>query len=150
MSRLSNCSRIWNMKTPRITMPTSTSSAMPSSTTIGIPYVALVAANSSPFSSARKPITWGMAFARVIIIMNDSSTQASAMPSVLRATEADNAEIGAASVNAKMTSTMPTSMVVGMLSSGSTSHLTARRWISRCSSHGSSSTFRTSVSAAEK
>ena len=37
MSRLSNCSRIWNMKTPRIRMPTSTSRAMPSSTTIGMP-----------------------------------------------------------------------------------------------------------------
>ena len=37
MSRLSNCSRIWNMNTPRIRMPTSTSSAMPSSTTIGMP-----------------------------------------------------------------------------------------------------------------
>ena len=37
MSRLSNCSRIWNMKTPRISMPTSTSRAMPSSTTIGMP-----------------------------------------------------------------------------------------------------------------
>ena len=37
MSRLSNCSRIWNMNTPRISTPTSTSSAMPSSTTIGMP-----------------------------------------------------------------------------------------------------------------
>ena len=37
MSSESNCSRIWNMNTPRITMPTSTSSAMPSSTTIGMP-----------------------------------------------------------------------------------------------------------------
>src|SRR6185437_9615558 len=37
MSSESNCSRIWNRKTPRITMPTSTSSAMPSSTTIGMP-----------------------------------------------------------------------------------------------------------------
>ena len=37
MSRLSNCSRIWKKNTPRMTMPTSTSSAMPSSTTIGMP-----------------------------------------------------------------------------------------------------------------
>jgi hypothetical protein len=37
MSRLSNCSRIWNMNTPRISTPISTSSAMPSSTTIGMP-----------------------------------------------------------------------------------------------------------------
>ena len=42
MSRLSNCSRIWNMKTPMIRMPTSTSRAMPSSTTsatYGMPMV---------------------------------------------------------------------------------------------------------------
>ena len=37
MSRLSNFSRIWNMNTPRISTPISTSSAMPSSTTIGMP-----------------------------------------------------------------------------------------------------------------
>ena len=37
ISRLSNCSRIWNMNTPRISTPISTSSAMPSSTTIGMP-----------------------------------------------------------------------------------------------------------------
>src|SRR6185503_5174930 len=37
MSSESNCSRIWNRNTPRITMPTSTSSAIPSSTTIGMP-----------------------------------------------------------------------------------------------------------------
>ena len=37
MSRLSNCSRIWNMNTPRMISATSTSSAMPSSTTIGMP-----------------------------------------------------------------------------------------------------------------
>src|SRR4029450_4205650 len=37
ISRLSNCSRIWNMKTPRMISATSTSSAMPSSTTMGIP-----------------------------------------------------------------------------------------------------------------
>ena len=36
-SRLSNCSRIWKKNTPRISMPTRTSSAMPSSTTIGMP-----------------------------------------------------------------------------------------------------------------
>ena len=36
-SRLSNCSRIWKKNTPRISMPTSTSSAIPSSTTIGMP-----------------------------------------------------------------------------------------------------------------
>src|SRR5207344_1092755 len=56
MSRLSNCSRIWNMNTPRISTPISTSSAMPSSTTIGMPYVAEVAAKNRPFSIARKPI----------------------------------------------------------------------------------------------
>src|SRR5207253_915065 len=36
-SRLSNCSRIWKKNTPRISTPTSTSSAIPSSTTIGMP-----------------------------------------------------------------------------------------------------------------
>src|SRR6202158_2615808 len=36
-SRLSNCSRIWKKKTPSISMPTRTSRAMPSSTTIGMP-----------------------------------------------------------------------------------------------------------------
>jgi hypothetical protein len=41
-----------------------------------------VAAKNNPFSMARKPITCGIALERTIIIMNDSSTQARAMPSV--------------------------------------------------------------------
>ena len=85
-------------------MPTSTSRAMPSSTTIGIPYVALVAAKNRPFSIDRKPITCGTALERVIIIRNDISTQASAMPSVPRAIERESSEIGSARLNAKTTS----------------------------------------------
>src|SRR6185436_4969620 len=45
-SRLSKVSRIWKKNTPNTNMPTSTSSAMPSSTTIGMPWVALVAAKN--------------------------------------------------------------------------------------------------------
>src|SRR5471030_1706946 len=75
------------------------------------------AAKNSPFSIDRKPITCGIAFARVIIIMNDSSTQASAMPSVPRATDEENWLIGDATLNAIITSTMPTSKVAGILSS---------------------------------
>ena len=37
MSRLSNCSRIWKKKMPKMKVPTSTSSATPSSTTSGMP-----------------------------------------------------------------------------------------------------------------
>ena len=37
MSSESNRSRIWKKNTPRMTTPTSTSSAIPSSTTIGMP-----------------------------------------------------------------------------------------------------------------
>jgi hypothetical protein len=37
MSRLSNWSRIWKKNTPRMMTPISTSRAMPSSTTIGMP-----------------------------------------------------------------------------------------------------------------
>jgi hypothetical protein len=36
-SRLSNCSRIWKKKTPSTSIATSTSSATPSSTIIGMP-----------------------------------------------------------------------------------------------------------------
>ena len=61
------------------------SSAIPSSTIIGMPLVAAVAAKNKPFSIDRKPMTCGTALDRVIIIMNDSRMQASAMPSVPRA-----------------------------------------------------------------
>ena len=44
---------------------------------------------------------------------------------------------------------LSTSIVAGILMSGSTSHRTFRAWISRCRTQGSSSTFRTSVSSAE-
>ena len=37
MSRLSKVSRIWKKNTPKMKVPTSTSSAMPSSTTSGMP-----------------------------------------------------------------------------------------------------------------
>src|SRR4051812_6130371 len=55
VSSVSKRSRISKMKMPRISAATSTSSAMPSSTTIGMPYTAPVAAKKRPFSMARKP-----------------------------------------------------------------------------------------------
>ena len=54
-----------------------------------------------------------------------SSTQASAMPRVERVTVPDSSEIGSARLKAKITSTMPISMVVGMLIIGSTSRSTS-------------------------
>ncbi len=96
----------------------------------------MVAAKNRPFSIDRKPITCGTAFERVIIIMNESSTQASAMPSVPRAIESESRAIGRARLKAKITSTMPISIVVGMLISVSTSQRTLRRSITRCSSIG--------------
>ncbi len=79
----------------------------------------------------------------------DSSTQASAMPSVPRATECENSEIGSARLNAKITSTMPTSIMVGMLMSVSMSHFTFSRRISRCRISGSTTTLSTNVMPAE-
>ena len=81
---------------PRISAPTSTSSAMPNSTTIGMPLVALVAAKNRPFSIARKPMTCVTALRRVIIIRKASITTAIAMPSVLCVTLPARLEMGCA------------------------------------------------------
>ena len=72
------------------------------------------------------------------------------MPSVERVTVLASCEIGTARLNAKTTSTMPISIVVGMLISPSTSQLTSSLRISRCRIHGSSTTLSTSVSPAEQ
>ena len=61
----------------------------------------------------------------------------------------DNCEIGAARLKEKITSAMPTSMVVGMLIIVSTSQRTFSLRIKRCSSQGSTSTLSNSVSPAE-
>jgi len=53
---------------------------MPSSTTSGIPCVALVAAKEQPFSSDRKSHHLRNRLRRVNIISRDNSTLASAMP----------------------------------------------------------------------
>ena len=71
------------------------------------------------------------------------------MPSVPRATDTDSCEIGSARLKAKITSTIPSSIVVGMLISISMSQRTFSRTMSRCSSHGIITTFSTKVSAAE-
>ena len=91
-----------------------------------------VAAKNKPFSIDRNAITCGTALARVIIIRNDSSTHASAIPSVPRAMEVENCEIGSARLNANTTRPMPTSIMVGMLISVSMSHFTFRRRMRRC------------------
>ena len=78
-----------------------------------------------------------------------SSTQASAMPRVLLAMVPASCEIGSATLNARITSAIPTSMVVGMLIRVSTSHLALSLRIRRCSTQGRSSTLSTKVSAAE-
>ena len=83
-------------------------------------------------------MTCGIALRRVIIIRNDSITHAIAMPSVARVTVLASCEIGSARLNENTTSTMPISIVVGMLIRPSTSHCTSSLRISRCSSHGSS------------
>jgi hypothetical protein len=71
------------------------------------------------------------------------------VPSVLRAIVVDICEIGWARPNANTTSTMPTSIVVGILISGSVSQRTLSRAISRCRIHGNSSTFSATDNAAE-
>src|SRR5271169_6824965 len=98
---------------------------------------------------ARKPITCGIALRRVIIIRNASITLAMAIPSVDRVTVLASCWIGAARLKAKTTSTMPISMVVGMLSSPSTSQRTSSLRTKRCRSHGSRATLTISVKAAE-
>ena len=137
------------MNTPRISTPTSTSSAMPNSTIIGMPLVTVVAAKISPFSIDKKAITCGTALLRVIIIMKDNITHASAIPSEPPASESDRRDTGKARLKAKITSAMPTSMVVGMFSSVSTSQRTLSLAIMRCSIQGIKITLSTSVSAPE-
>jgi len=63
-----------------------------------------VAAKKSPFSIARNPMTCGTAFWRTIIMRKESSTLASAMPSVERVSVVAICEIGVASAKAKITS----------------------------------------------
>ena len=149
MSRLSNFSRIWNMNTPKISTPTSTSSAIPNSTIIGMPLVTAVAAKIRPFSIDRKPITCGTALERVIIIKNESSTQASAIPSEPPAMDDDRREIGKARLKEKITSAIPTSMVVGMLIRVSTSQRTLSLRITRCSIQGIKMTLSSRVKTPE-
>ena len=116
----------------------------------GASLVAAVAAKNKPFSIDRKPMTWGTALARTIIIRKDNNTLASAIPSVPRAIEADRPAIGVARLKAKITSTMPASSVVGMLISVSTSQRTFSRSITRCRSHGIRNTLSASVSPADR
>jgi len=61
----------------------------------------------------------------------------------------DSPAIGAATLNATITSTMPISIVVGMLNSVSTSQRTFSRRMTRCSRIGIRITFSTKVIAAE-
>jgi hypothetical protein len=72
-----------------------TSRATPSSTTRGMPYVALVAAKKSPFSRARKPIICVTACLRVIIIRRPIITVASAIARVERVIRVDSSVTGA-------------------------------------------------------
>ena len=109
-----------------------------------------MAAKNRLFSIARKPITCGTAFERVIIIRNASSSAASAIPSVPRVTVPASSDTGCARLNARMTSSSPTSIVVGMLISVSTSHFTSSRRMSRCRIHGSRNTLSASVRPADQ
>jgi hypothetical protein len=86
---------------------------------------------------------------RTIIIRNESSTLARAMASVLRVRVPAIWEIGVASANAKITSAIPTSIVVGMLISVSTSQRTSSRLMARCSTKGMTITLSTTVIAAD-
>ena len=81
--------------------------------------------------------------------MNDSSTLARAMPSVERAIDEDRAAIGVARLKANATSRMPTSIVIGVFSSGSTSQRTCSLSISLCSRIGSSTTLSRNVAPAD-
>src|SRR6266480_4528412 len=81
--------------------------------------------------------------------MNESSMLASAMPRVERVTVPASCEIGAARLKARITSRMPTSIVIGMLIRVLTSHFTFSLRIRRCRIHGSRVTFSTRVTAAE-
>ena len=71
------------------------------------------------------------------------------MPSVLRVIAEDSCAIGCASVNAKTTTTIPISMVVGMLSWDSVSQRTSSRTTRRCRIHGSRITLSPSDKAAD-
>src|SRR5262245_45384760 len=98
---------------------------------------------------ARNPITWDTAFLRVIIMRNASRMQAVAIPSVLLVMVPANWEIGAARVNARITSTVPTSKVAGVAIMVSTSQRTLKAWIRRYMIQGSRSTLRENVRSAE-
>ena len=94
-------------------------------------------------------MTCDTALRRVIIIRKDSMTTASAIPSVLRLTVLASSEIGWAEPNEKITSTIPISMVVGILMSVSVSHFTSSLRIRRYRIHGRTMTFSASVRPAE-
>jgi len=119
--------------------------AMPNSTIMGMPLVTAVAAKIRPFSIDKKPITWGTALERVISIRKDNITHDSAIPSEPPASELDKRETGSARLKEKITSAMPTSMVVGTLSKVSMSQRTLSLRIMRCSIQGIKITLSTSV-----
>ncbi len=84
----------------------------------------------SPSPGSRSPA--GSPWQRVIIIRNESSTDGERDAEGALGDRAGQLRgTGAARLKARTTSTSPTSMVVGMLTSGSTSHVTSRRRIRR-------------------
>ncbi len=109
-----------------------------------------MAPKKSPFSIDRKPMTCDIALRRVIIVMNESSTTATAIPMALRVAVLAAAEMGCARPNENTTTRTPTSMVPGMLRSGSVSQYTCRRRMSRWSSQGSRMTLSDNVRSADR
>jgi hypothetical protein len=81
--------------------------------------------------------------------MNDSSTQASAMPSEPPAIEGDRRDTGSARLKEKITRAMPAIIRVGTLISGSTSQRTFSLRITWYSIQGMRMTLSASVNAAE-
>ena len=61
MSRLSNCSRIWNMNTPRMKYPDQHVEGDPQFHHHGHAVGRRGGRKKSAFSMVRKPITWGTA-----------------------------------------------------------------------------------------
>jgi len=87
-----------------------TKKATETSTTSGMP-LAQVAASTSPFSSAMKPMTWLMTLRRVIIIKSPSRMIARAKARSSRVSPPCICTTGKTTMTARMVSATPASMV---------------------------------------
>jgi len=113
MSRLSKVSRIWKKNTRRSVFPPARPARIPSSTTMAYRRSRWWPREEQSVLHRQEPDHLRNRLARrVIIIRNDSSTLAMAMPRVPRVMVPASSEMGNARLKAMITRTMPTSWMV--------------------------------------